>query len=265
MAGCSEVHAKARRRASPIRRGWLLAALLFAQAFSAVQAGDLQVAPVSLEFPAGSQAEGLWLENTGVAPLYAQLRVFRWSQAGGEEQLQPAEDLLSSPPIVSIAPGAKQYVRLVRTDGRASAQELSYRVLVDELPAPDAKPAQGLRFLLRYSIPVFVLPAGVAPRNAATGPTQADLSLVSASVEERAGQTWLTVRNQGRQRLRLRELLLVDPQGAQTALVPGLLGYVLNGGQMQWPLKVSAAAVRNGTLKARFNDDPEARNLPMAR
>lgn len=240
-----------------------MAVLLLAQAFNGVQAGDLQVAPVSLEFPVGSQAEGLWLENTGVAPLHAQLRVFRWSQVAGEEQLLPTEDLLSSPPIVSIAPGAKQFVRLVRTDGSASARELSYRVLVDELPGPGAKPAQGLRFLLRYSIPVFVLPTGATPRNAATGPTLADLDRVSASVEERSGQTWLTVRNPGRQRLRLRELSLVDPQGRQTELVPGLLGYVLSGGQMQWPLKVTGAAVLNGTLKARFNDDQEARKLPM--
>lgn len=232
---------------------------------STTLASDLQVAPVSLEFAPGAQAEGIWLENTGHEPLYAQLRVFRWSQVQAEEKLEPSDELVVSPPIAQVAPGTRQFVRLVRTAGESVVGEHSYRVVVDELPAPGTKPAKGLRFLLRYSIPVFVLPDGATPRRAATGPTQTDLSQIGATVEEREGKIWLSVTNHGRQRVRLSELALTNTQGSDIAVVPGLLGYVLSGERMQWPLTVSADQIRNGTLKARFNDDQQARSVPMDR
>jgi hypothetical protein len=48
-------------------------------------------------------------------------------------------------------------------------------------------------------------------------------------------------------------------------VAPGLLGYVLPGQQMQWPLKVAPpqGAYGAGAFKAKFNADLEEQTLPL--
>jgi len=217
-----------------------------------------------LDFPAQQQAQGLWLSNTGTQPLNVQIRPFQWNQENGDDQLTPTDELVPSTAIVSIAPGDSQFVRLIRLHPEAPPRELSYRVLVDELPAPVTRKNGGLQFLLRYSIPVFVLPPGVVPRLKVNTPRQpTDVSMLSVRVDERDGKGWLVIQNRGNQRVRLTELSLVDAGGRRTALIDGLVGYVLAGRSRQWQLPVAAGALRGKTLKAKLNDDQEPQSLPV--
>ena len=76
------------------------AALAFAGMTDVASAASLQVAPTTVEIPMGSSASTLMLKNPGKAPLKAQIRVYRWSLAAGEEKLEPANDVVASPPMV---------------------------------------------------------------------------------------------------------------------------------------------------------------------
>ena len=79
---------------------------------------------------------------------------------------------------MQVAPGKQQMVRVIRIHSAPVSQELSYRVLVDELPGKaSAERSVGLKVLLRYSIPVFVTPQ--ASRSA---PAVTDLSKVQAQL-----------------------------------------------------------------------------------
>ncbi|WP_172606028.1 fimbria/pilus periplasmic chaperone, partial [Vibrio sp. T9] len=120
------------------------------------------MSPIGLRLPSTAQADALWLTNTGTEPVHAQVRVFRWSQANGKDLLEPSRDLVVSPPMVTIAPGDRQMVRAIRQVPAPSGTEASYRVIVDELPI-DGSDQPGLKFVLRYSIPVFLAPAGDPP------------------------------------------------------------------------------------------------------
>src|SRR6266481_5415488 len=102
-----------------------------------IRGASLQVVPVSIEVPAPGATATLKLRNEGPAPINAQIRVFRWSQANGEEKLEPTDDVVASPPMASLAPKADYVVRLVRVTKRPLSEGESYRLLVDELP--DAK------------------------------------------------------------------------------------------------------------------------------
>lgn len=227
------------------------------------RAGSLQVAPVSLDFTAQQQAQGLWLSNTGTEAINVQIRPFKWSQADGENQLAPTDELVASTAILSIAPGDSQLVRLIRLDSSPPAGELSYRVLVDELPTLSGN-HDGLQFLLRYSLPVFVLPPGAIPRFSAQAPQEpTDLSQISVQMETRDNQSWLIMHNHGPQRVRLSRLSLTDTSGQRRMLIDGLVGYVLAGQSRRWALPANADALREGTLKAKFNDDQEEQPLPM--
>lgn len=227
------------------------------------RASGLQVTPTSLTLAPGRNADGLWLGNTGGQTLHAQVRVLHWTQQGGEEQLAPSHGLVASPPMIELAPGARQLVRVIRTVPADGAREDAYRVLVDELPlapasapppAQDADAQRGLRFVLRYSVPVFLPPAGDAPA----------APQLQGRLLEDGGKRVLEVANRGGAHAQLGNLVRVDAQGRRTELVPGLVGYVLPGSTMRWPLAADAPALSAGDrLASRINGAPDEQTLAV--
>ena len=253
--------------------------LMALTAFVATQplhAAGLQITPILLELGAREQAQSIFLSNSGNAALHAQIRVFAWTQTDGGDQLTPTQEVAASPPLLEVAPGAQQMVRIVRLLPAPADRERNYRLVIDELPGSDAgeqPPTAGLQFLLRYSIPLFVLPIPVeragalAPASIKRAPAAlGDVSQLSASVEvEGPRATALTVTNHGTRHAKLSHVAYVDAQGKPVMLVPGLLGYVLAGQAMHWMLNLPALAPSSGaSLSAKFNDDQEAQLLPLA-
>src|SRR5690349_1668840 len=108
-----------------------IAVLLLAGAYAPAQAGSLQVEPVLVDVTAPGAASTITLHNAGSTPINAQVRVFRWSLVNGEEKLEPTDDVVPSPPILTLAPNGKNVVRIVRVAKTPVAGEESYRMLVD--------------------------------------------------------------------------------------------------------------------------------------
>lgn len=253
----------------------LLAVLALAWAGFIVHASaaSLQVSPISIEIAPQEQGQAIYLSNTGSETVRAQVRVQQWSQADGQDQLAPTRDVVASPPLLEVQPGARQMVRIVRLQPATAGPEKTYRLIVDELPPEQAAPAAGqsagLRFLLRYSIPVFVQPRGALLATDPAAPVAqplTDLSQLAARVTG-PGQPnpVLVIENGGARRVKLSQLVHVSPQGQRTVLTAGLVGYVLAGQRMQWPLALPAGALQGGaSLKAKFNDDQEEQILPLA-
>ncbi|MBP2483232.1 P pilus assembly chaperone PapD [Stenotrophomonas sp. PvP093] len=71
----------------------LLALYLLAPAGAG--ATSLQVAPTSLQLEARQRAGELWLTNSGTSPVTLQVRVFRWVQQDGQEQLLPTDEVMA--------------------------------------------------------------------------------------------------------------------------------------------------------------------------
>jgi len=240
-----------RRRSAPL---WLLGALLFAS--SHAYGSGLQVSPTSLSLAAAQNADGLWLSNTGNDPLHAQVRVYQWVQEGGEEKLIPSRGLVISPPMLALDGQQRQLVRVIRvgappTDGR----EAAYRVIVNELPDDRAEKSSGLKFVLRYSLPVFIEPAGVAPT-----PPQLHWSL-----RREGDEAVLEVSNSGGTHAQIVDLDYVDGAQHRTKVAQGLLGYVLPGATMHWTLKPTASVfAAGGTFEAMINGEKVTQSLPLA-
>ncbi|RDI97148.1 molecular chaperone [Dyella solisilvae] len=228
-------------------------------------AASLQVTPVIVQFQPSEQARSITLLNTGKEPLQAQVRVQRWTQEQGQDRLTPADDVVASPAIVRVAPGDRQIVRVVRRQPAAPAQEQSFRLLVDELPSQAKPEHSGLTLLLRYSIPVFIVPAGVVARApAGAAPTETNLDAVHARLVAGApGTSNLLMRNDGPTHIRVSHLGLTSANGQGRVLNDGLVGYVLPGNQMTWSVNVPSPLPAGQILKARFNDDREARPVPL--
>ncbi|WP_081417959.1 fimbrial biogenesis chaperone [Stenotrophomonas panacihumi] len=233
---------------------WWLALMGWGVA-GATSAASLQLAPTSITLHAGQQADGLWLTNSGSAPMQVQARVYRWTQREGRDELQPTDDLLVSPPMRGLAAGEKQLLRVVRAVPPPAGSEVGYRVIVDELPSFD--PAKtGTQFVLRYSVPIFLTPNDGRDKP----PAPRLQARLSANAQ---GEAVLEVSNSGEGHAQIADLALAG-SGAPQALQDGLLGYVLPGQTMRWPLGKALREVEGSPLLARINGEPAQRPLPLA-
>ncbi len=238
-----------------LKRVALLAGFMLASSLAV--ASGLQVSPVSLTVPATQNAEGLWLSNTGDNVVSAQVRVYRWTQEGGEDKLTPSRGLVISPPMLQLPAGDRQLIRAIRLgappSGPGAVQE-AYRMIIDELPV-DTAGKKGLQFVLRYSVPVFVEPAGVP-----AAPAQ-----LRWAIRREGDKALLEVANSGGTHAQLANLTFTDAAGHRTELTPGLLGYVLPGAQMRWALKPAAKVfVGGGTLETLINGQTVQQNISLA-
>ena len=228
-------------------------ALAFALlAHAAALASGLQVSPVTLTLQATQNADGLWLSNTGDDVVHAQVRVYQWSQESGAEKLTPSREILVSPPMVQLAPSERQLIRVIRAGVSAGAVENSYRVIIDELPV-EMKEKKGLQLVLRYSVPIFIAAAGAQP----TTPQ------LTWSLRREGAQAVLEVANSGGMHAQLADLDFVDAAGRRTAVHGGLMGYVLPGANMRWPLKTPAEAFApGGVLETKINGNATQEKIP---
>lgn len=224
---------------------------------SVALASGLQVAPMSLTIQPPEMGQALWLNNTGKNHLHAQVRAYRWQQSQAEDtQLKQTRDLVVSPPIVDIEPGEKQLVRVIFSGQPATGpnpSEKTYRLVVNELPPSREKRHQGVQFILRYSLPVFVRPVD------ADAPLSPDLKL---SFRSKGEQTLLVAHNEGNQHARLTQAKFVGTDGQKTALKNGLFGYVLPRSGRQWQLPDSVSTfTEGGELRAKVNG--ESKTIPV--
>ncbi|RQU10469.1 molecular chaperone [Burkholderia cenocepacia] len=208
-----------------------LAALCVGWATAVSHAATLQITPVTIELPPSVAAASMTLSNPGGRAIYGQVRTYRWTQENSTDVMTPTDALAASPPLLRIDANAEQLIRLVRTSRGTPAAEESYRVLIDELPAPGTPVDNGVTIRLRYSVPVFVEPdaAPASPR-------------LDWRVEPDGTGMRLAVDNRGGRRAQISAVRLVDARGGVHEVTRGLLGYALAGSTRRWPLKLDAGA-----------------------
>ncbi len=136
-----------------------LAALLLLAAAQAACGASVSINPVRLNLGAQQPVGSLSLTNQGSEPVVMQLDVAAWSQTDGNDIDTPTDEVLATPPMVSIAPGATQLVRVGLRHPASSTQERSYRLFLQEIPNQVSANTATLQFRLRFAVPVFV-PSG---------------------------------------------------------------------------------------------------------
>ncbi len=212
-------------------RGCLTA--LFASHGAMLHAASLQVAPVLVEVPAPGATSTLKLRNEGTKPIDAQIRIFRWTQVNGADQLTPTDDVAASPPAASLRPSTEYTVRIVRTSKEPVTSEEAYRLLIDELPTTGASAPATVNIELRYSIPVFFTVPGAPGK-------------LSFELQPHAGKPVITVNNSGDRRVRLAKLKFTDSKGIVANFGDGLAGYVLGHSSRSFDVPPSAKGFGSG-------------------
>ncbi|MGI0490960.1 molecular chaperone [Alkalinema pantanalense CENA528] len=131
----------------------------------------------------------LSIRNESSNPLRFQVSAFTWSQTTQNPiQLEPTEDIIFFPNILSLAPGESRTIRLGVT-ASPTEQEKTYRILVEELPPlKTAKPVNTtpqVQVLTKMSIPIFIQP------------TQSQISGEIQEISAEKGHVAFQVKNTG--------------------------------------------------------------------
>lgn len=240
-----------------------IAACCTALASLAALAGTpLLIWPIDPLIAPGQHATALWLENHGGTTAVLQVRVFDWTQSKGEDSYQPQQAVMPSPPIATIAPGGRQLVRLIATRPPAPGTEQALRIFIDELPVPDEQATDeragtSVKLQLRYAVPLFVYGADAVPPLSRNRDGLGGLNLnamkpvIDWDLVLDGGRPVLVLSNRGMAHARVTAVTWAVPGGEPQTVNPGLLGYVLAGSSMRFP--VATALPRNATLSAQLN------------
>jgi len=200
--------------------GKTLAAILLVLLTSlAAGAQALSVLPVNIFLSPGQKATSLTVTNSGTSETAIQIRGYVWSQKDNDDPLTATDEVVLSPPLVRIAPGATQVVRLILRH-LPEGREATYRILIDQIPPP-AEPGV-VHMVLRFSIPIFARP-----------PIRA-FPDVQFHLERDEGKIYLVGINAGLIHEAIRDIVLATSDGRKLKPDTSVSPYVLSGSTRRW-------------------------------
>lgn len=203
-----------------------------------VLAGQFSVTPVRIYVAPKDRAAAVTVTNEGDDELVMQADVYVWKQKpGGEDELTLSEDLFLSPPIIKLAPKSRQVVRLAMLRPPKTSRQLTYRVIVREIPeARQAKKNVELQIALAFSLPVFITPPGAT-------------SWLGCTVERSAANSVMAVcENTGSAYAQPREFVLTSIDGDKLASRDSG-GYILPDIKRRFEIKRTEGRISGGKAK----------------
>lgn len=156
-ASCACLHA--------ILRGAALVAvslMLFLLIGAPASAASFTIDPLKVELSAARSSAVMRLQNDSAETLTIQVQPKRWRQEGQADRLEVSRDVVATPPIFRVRPGASQFVRIALLAKPDPVTEIAYRLVFDEIPPPPAEDFVGVQVATRISIPLFVVPSAPA-------------------------------------------------------------------------------------------------------
>lgn len=208
------------------------------------QAGVFSVTPVRIYMTPRDRAVAVTITNEGDSEVVLQADLNTWSQKpdGTDEQV-PTEDLILSPPIIKLAPNARQVVRLALLKPADASRQLIYRMIMREVPEAVASRDKTIQvpIALALSMPVFITPP----------PAKRD---VSCQAERGAAQALnVSCTNNGTAYAQVREILV--KRGAQVLAKFEGGTYILPGARQVMGAKAEQAIAPGAAqLNVSFDD-----------
>jgi len=206
-------------------------------------AGSFTVNPVRVTLSPTQRVAAISVSNHGAEASVIQLETSRWTQQDGKDSLAPSNEILATPPIFTLAPGASQIVRVGLRRAPDAQHELTYRLVLREVPPPQPI-AQGLRVALAISMPVFVVSAHPSFSN-----------LAWRAVRLADGRIQLEATNTGSAHVQIGSLELSSPPSASPIVRQSVATYVLPGNTRSWTFKTTAGVAAGSILQLRATTD----------
>ena len=101
-----------------------------------VHAGSFSVTPLRIELSKSESIRIINLQNLESKPVTVQLYVMAWSHNDGSDQYTPTRDVIVTPQIFHLRANGLQIIRAGLLRKPDVSEELSYRLFIEEIPAP---------------------------------------------------------------------------------------------------------------------------------
>ena len=232
-----------------LNAGWLVVAgaLLSFFAGSFASAGVFTVTPVRIYMTPKDRAIAVTITNEGDSPVVLQADLNVWRQkADGTDEMSATEDLILSPPIVKLAPKGRQVVRLALLVPQDAARQLTYRMILREIPEATApnKNAVDVPIALAISMPIFITPPS-AKREMSCSAARGDAKNLA-----------ITCANSGTAYSQIREISVKRKDKIEAHFEGGI--YVLPGARKTIPVPMNQSVASGSVqLAVSFDDGKE--------
>jgi fimbrial chaperone protein len=195
-----------------------------------VLAGSFQVSPVRIELTPSSPTAPVNVRNESTTDsVVVQLRAVNWKQENGEDVYAPSTELIATPPIFTLQPGASQTVRVGLRRAEPSDTQQTFRLFITEVPGPPKPGFQGLQVALNIGIPVFVAPKV----------KQTLAPVWKAQVAD--GKVTLTATNPANSHIQVLDVAVQDEQDKTAIASTPQPRYILARQSVTWQLPLSRA------------------------
>ena len=206
---------------------------------SYAHAGNFEVSPIRVDFDSTTRSSVLTIRNVSSdESVVVQARIVKWTQSNGEDVTATTTDLIVNPPIFTLTPNGTQLVRLGPRDAalaQGSSNELSYRIILSEVPKAPTPDFRGVGIALNLSVPVFFAPNGSADQPLPEIVTSRDAE----------GRVVATVTNSGTKSFKVTKLALTNTTSKETLEELTQVRYLLPGSKATWSFKPKLPAPAN--------------------
>jgi fimbrial chaperone protein len=199
-------------------------------------AQQVSVAPLRVTFKTDQQSEIVTIRNTSKQAFTIQPKVMRWSQKDGQDIHEATRDVIVAPPIVEVPAGETQVIRLALKRPPEAKTELTYRLFIQQVMAPQKFNSTGLSFAWNLSLPVFV-----APTDASIAPSLQWSGAVNGKTMS------LTAVNAGTAHIQVKKIRVETSAGVSES---GQMFYLLPAQQLKLAVPVPGGLGRSVTLVA---------------
>jgi len=193
-------------------------------------AGSFTVNPVRLTLSPSQTVAAVTVKNVGSESTVIQLETSSWTQHDGQDTLTSTNDILATPPILTIPPGGSHIVRVGLRRAPDPQHEMTYRFFLREVPPPEPI-AQGLRVALLISMPVFVVP-----------PKALVPAVQWRAVRAHDGNIRLLAKNTGQAHIQLGQLEITPAEGGPAIATRNMADYLLPDNSREWTVTPRSAA-----------------------
>jgi fimbrial chaperone protein len=212
-------------------------------------AAVLSITPVGIGLTRAQPFSALTVRNEGAEAVTLELEIATWSRVGDADLYAPTQDIVVSPAIVSVAPGASQTVRIGLRGRLPAGRELAYRVFMQEMPRFSTASSDP-PVALRLAVPVFVAPEPLAEPTASG--RRAALLWLARPVP---GGLALSASNPGRTHVRVLDVAVTRKQGVRIAPRRAELAYVFPGQRQDWFVELGSAPAPGASVHVSASSD----------
>lgn len=229
-----------------------IAAALALLASVSAHAGSFSVSPVRIYMEARERATGVTIVNEGDTDLVMQAELFEWKQRpDGSDQLVPTQDLVLAPPILKLAKGSRQVVRLANLRPPVPGEQLTYRLVVREVPEALARTEPGVQVqvALAFSLPIFITPP------------DAKRAMTCTTLRVNPTAIRATCENRGRAYAQPTNMTLTTPGGNTLVSIEIKGGYILPGVTRSFDVASDGTRIPGGPVRLQVTQDDGSKQV----